>query len=683
MANLLATETSPYLLRHKDNPVHWRPWGPEALAEAERTNKPIYLSIGFSACWPCHVMETESFRDPDIAALLNENFVCILVDRSERPDLDSIYQAAAQAMQSQGGWPLNIFLTPRGEPFGSGNFFPKDDQPAQGLLGFKTILGNVLKTFRENEPQVSQNIDMLRKALTTMWMENRKLDGQLSPFGLEQAARRVCQRMDVFSGGLNGVPKFPNMPIVDMMWRAYLRTGAAQYANAVNIQLQNMSTSGIYDHVGGGYCRFAQDEFWLLPNFEKMLCDNALMIEALATVWQDTRIPMYKTRIEETVAWIQRDMIATGGGFAASTGPEAGGEEGAHIAWSGQDIDTTLGVEDAKVFKQVYDVRDGNTWRGKAILHRLAYPQVDPVVEGRLNGMRQKLLDARFKRPAAKIDDTILADANGMAIRALTVAADALNRIEWQAIAVRAFWFVADKMSDGRKLRHTFSGGRLSAHDFAEDYVSMAWAALTLFETTGDARYFEKAKDWFAELDARFWNPVAGGYSQTPSDGETLFARPRIGIDGFIPATNGLAARLAAQLYFHSGETHYRDRANETLAALTQDALSNVQMHATIYNALDSVLRALQIVIIGDRTSPEVAAMRDVLRRVSLPTKIVQIVTGAEMLPATHPAHGKPKVQGRTTVYLCTSTQCSPPLTDANQVEMALKNRTTSAPIQR
>lgn len=680
MANLLTTETSPYLLRHKDNPIHWRPWGQDALDEAGRSGKPVYLSIGFSACWPCNLMEKESFNDPDIAGLLNENFVCILVDRSERPDLDSVYQAAAQGMQSPGGWPLNIFLTARGEPFGSGNYFPKEDNPEQGILGFKTILGNVLKTFRENEAQVVQNVDMLRKALSAMWMENRRLDGQLSPFGLEQAARRVCQRMDVFSGGLNGVPKFPNLPIVEMMWRAYLRTGAAQFANAVNIQLQNMSTAGVYDHIGGGYFRLAQDEYWLVPHFEKMLSENALMIETLAAVWQDTRMPLYKTRTEETVAWIQREMIAPGGAFAASAGPEAGGVEGAHILWTSQEIDAILGSEDAKIFRQVYDVRDGGNLRGKSILHRLAFPQVDPVIEGRLNGMRQKLLDARSKRPTAQIDDTVLADANGFAIRALTIAADALNKIEWQAMAVRAFWFVADKMADGTKLRHSFRSGRLSTHDFAEDYIAMASAAVTLFETTGDARYIEKAKEWVAELDARFWHPVAGGYAQSPSDGETLFARPRIGIDGFIPGTNGLAARLVAQLYFHTGDVHYRDRANDILAALTPDALANVQMHATIYNALDSVSRALQIVIIGDRTSTEVAALRDVLRRVSLPTKIVQIVTGTEALPANHPAHGKPKVQGRATVYLCTSTQCSPPLTDANQVELALKTRTSSAP---
>ena len=683
MANLLATETSPYLLRHKDNPVHWRPWGPDAFAEAERSGKPIFVSIGFTACWPCIVMERETFRDPDTASTLNENFVCVLVDRAERPDIDTIYQASANLLQSAGGWPLNVFLTPKGEPFASGNFFPRDDAPEQGVLGFKTVLSNVLKTFRENAAQVAQNTDAIRKTLTALWMDNRRIDGQLSPFGLEQAARRTCQSMDVFSGGLTGVPKFPNFPIVEMMWRGYLRTGAPQFANAVNMQLQSMSASGIYDHVGGGYSRFALDEFWLMPHFEKMLADNGLMIETLATVWQDTRMPLYKSRIEETIAWLQREMQTPDGAFAVSAGSSLQGDEGSHIAWSSADVESVLGAEDAKVFKQVYDVRENGNWRGKSILHRLAAPQVDPVIEGRLNGMRQKLLDARIRKSPPDVDATIFADANGAAIRGLAIAAETFNRIEWQAMAVRAFWFIAEKMGSGGKLAHSFRASRTSSFDFADDYVWMGWAAVTLYETTGDVRYLDKAKLWFSELDNRFWSQTPGGYAQTPSDAAPLFVRPRVGVDGFTPGANGLAARLAAQIFFHTGDTHYRDRANEILNALAQDALGNIPMHAGIFNALDSIIRALQIVVVGDRTSSEVAAIRDVLRRVSLPSKVVQFVASTDVLPPGHPAIGKPKVQGRATVYLCTSTQCSPPLVELNQIEMALKTRATTLQMPR
>jgi uncharacterized protein len=683
MANLLANETSPYLLRHKDNPVHWRPWGPQALAEAERSAKPIFLSIGYAGCRPCEVMAKETFADADVAALLNENFVCILVDRFERPDVDALYQAAAQAMRSPGGWPMNLFMTAKAEPIGSGNFFPKDDLPQQGVMGFRTAANNVLTMLRGTDPQIENTVSALRQGLTALWETDRRLGGQLSPFALEQAARRTCQLQDVFSGGINGIPKFPNIPVVEMLWRAHQRTGAAQFGTAVEIQLVQMSLSGIYDHVGGGYARLAQDEFWIVPQFEKALSDNAQLIEILATVWQSSRQPLYKTRIEETVAWLQRVMLQPSGAFAATVGSSVGDVEGAHVTWTAAEIDEALGGEDAKVFKQIYDVREGGNWQGKSILHRLAFPQVDPVIEGRLNGMRQKLLEYRTKRVAPEIDTTILADANGMLVRALTIAAETFNRIEWQAMAVRAFWFVAEKMSSGRKLSHSMRSGVASSHDFPEDYVQMAAAALTLFETTGDARYLEKAQDWFSELDQRFWLPAVGGYASTPSDGEKLFARPRISLDGFVPAANGVAGRVAAQLFFLTGQTHYRDRANEILAAFAPDALGNTAMHASVFNALDSVIRALQVVIIGERQSPDVVAFRDVLRRVSLPNKIVQIVASADALPASHPAFGKPKVQGRATAYLANATQCSPPLVDANQFEMALKTRTTTVPLAR
>ena len=679
MANTLSAETSPYLLRHKDNPIHWRPWGPGALSEAERLGKPVFLSIGFSGCWPCEAMARENFDDAETATILNENFVCILLDRAERPDVDALYQTAAQAMQSSGGWPLNLFLTSKGEPFGSGNYFPKEDRPDLGQIGFKTALQNVLKMLRENAAQVTNTVENLRQGLKNLWTTDRRPGGQLTPLALEQASRRACQLQDVFCGGLDGTPKFPNTPIVEMLWRAFLRTGTPQYFNAVDTQLRFMCISGIYDHVGGGFARFAQDEFWMVPHFEKMTADNALIVEMLSGVWQETRQPLYKTRIEETIAWLQREMSTDAGAFAASAGSSAGGVEGAHVVWTAREIDAILGAEDAKIFKQVYDVREEGNWVGKSILHRLSVPQVDPMIEGRLNGMRQKLLDARGKRPKAEIDGTILTDVNGLAIRSLAVAADAFNRIEWQAMAVRAFWFVDEKMSSGGRLHHRLSNGRLSPQDFPEDYTAMALAALALFEATGDRRYLEKAQLWWSELDRRFWDASAGGFAQTPSDGEALFVRPRISRDGFGPSANGMAARLATRLYFHTGEAHYRDRANETLTAFAQDALANVPLHASMFNALDNIVRALQIVIVGERQTPDVAAMRDVLRRVSLPNKIVQIVASADTLPPTHPAYGKTKVQGRATVYLCNATQCSQPIIDPNQLEAALKTRPGAA----
>jgi hypothetical protein len=678
MANLLAAETSPYLLMHKDNPVHWRPWGPEALADAERTGKPIFLSMGYTSCHWCHLMARESFADADTATLLNENFVCIKADRDERPDLDATFQAALTAMQTPGGWPLNMFLTPKGEPFAGGTYFPHAEEPATGRPTFVKIVNDVLGVFRDNKTQVETNAAGIRQALTNAWMQNRRIDGQLSPLGLEQAARRTCQMMDVFSGGLNGVPKFANAPIMEMMWRGFLRTNAAQYFNAVDVQLKNMCLAGVYDHLGGGFHRYAADEFWLLPHFEKMLYDNALMIDIMASVWQDTRTALYKSRIEETIAWVQREMVTPEGGFAAALSADSDGQEGAFYVWSGTEIDAALSADDAKLFRAVYDIREDGNWQGKNVLHRLRAMQLEPMAEGRLNGMRQKLLEVRAKRTRPLLDDKVHADWNGMMITALAKAGDVFNRIDWQAMAVRAFWFVAEKMAKGDRLSHTWRAGKASAHDFADDYVYMAQAALTLYENTGDVRYLQKAQSWCGQLDNRFWTAEAGGYAQTPAEADVFLARPRHSLDSTTPSANGTMAKLLAQLFFFTGETHYRDRANETMASFARDALVNAPMHAGLFNGLDGIIRALQIVIVGDRQAPDTMAMRDVLRRVSLPNRILQIVPATTALPEIHPAFGKPQVQGRTTAYLCNMTQCSPPIIDPNQFELALKTKTVT-----
>jgi hypothetical protein len=679
-ANLLANETSPYLLQHKDNPVHWRAWGPAALAEAEATGKPIFLSSGYSACHWCHVMEKESFLDRDTATVLNENFVNIKLDREERPDVDAVYQASVQALGQQGGWPLSVFLTPKGEPFAGGTYFPKEDQPAMNRPGFTRVLNDVLAIFRERKEQVAANVDGLRQALNTAWSQDRAIEGQLTPVALEQAARRMCQSQDVFSGGINGAPKFPNVSILEALWRGFLRTGAPQFQQAVETQLRNMCLGGIYDHLGGGFARYAVDEFWLIPHFEKMLYDNALLVEILASVWQETRSPLYKSRIEETIGWMQREMLTQEGAFAAALDADTEGEEGRYYVWTAAEIDQILNAEDSKLFKQVFDVRDGGNWEGRSILHRLRNIPLDPMTEGRINGMRQKLLDARAKRTRPFLDDKILADWNGLAIRALTVASEVMNRLDWQAMAVRAFWFVADKMGDGAKLAHAYRMGKTSAPGLSEDYAYMIRAALTLFEATGDQRYLQKAQDWTGEMDRDFWTPLSGGYAQSPASGDPLFVRPRQGMDTATPNASAVMGANLAQLYFFTGEQHYRDRSNATLAAFARDALGNIGGHAAMYNALDTIIRVLQIVIVGERQSPDVAAMRDVLRRISLPNRVLHIVPAGQNLPASHPAFGKTQVNARATAYLCNASQCSAPIGDANQLELALKTRNISPP---
>lgn len=683
MAQRLAAETSPYLLLHKDDPVEWWPWGRAALDEAAKTGKPIFLSTGYLACHWCHAMQRESFADPETAAQLNASFICIIIDKEERPDLDAVFQASVQAMGQPGGWPLSVFLTPEGDPFAGGSYFPKTEQPELARPAFGKVLSDVRMSYDTKQSQVEGNVSAVKTAIKNVWEQAQPNDMQLSPVALEGAARRTCQMMDVFSGGLNGQPKFPNYPVIEKMWRAFQRTGARQFVNSVETQLANMCLGGLYDHLGGGFARYANDEYWILPHFEKMLNDNALMIDVLAMVWPDTRNPTFKARIEETVAWMQRELLTPEGAFATSVGADSEGRDGAYYVWTPAEIESVLGVEDTKLFRAAYDVRDEGNWGGRSVLHRLRQVPLEPMAEGRINSMRLKLLEARGKRPRPMTDDKILADWNGLAIRALANAAFVLNRIEWQAMAVRAFWFVADTMGDGAKLAHSYRAGRKTADGFAEDYAFMARAALTLFEMTGDQRYLQKAQAWIGELDGQFWSQQFGGYTQTSNASEVIIARPRSGMDAAVPNVNGIVAETMVHLYFLTGEQHYRDRGNLIMATFARDALTNAPMHATLFNALDTILRTVQIVIIGERQAADVAAMRDVLRRVSMPTRILHIVANSNMLPSTHPAYGRPATPGRATLYLCAGGQVSAPVVDPNQFEAILRGRTGAAPQQR
>jgi hypothetical protein len=675
--NLLAQSTSPYLLQHKDNPVHWREWGPEALQEAQTTGKPILLSVGYAACHWCHVMAHESFENQATAALMNDLFVNIKVDREERPDLDAIYQAAVGMMGEQGGWPLTMFLTPQGEPFWGGTYFPPE--PKFGKPAFPDVLREVSRLYRENSEQVSKNIQTLRTGLTQTFEQNRP-GQQLDPATLEMAMRRVCQQFDVFHGGIFGAPKFPHVPAVEMMWRGYQNSGMPQFQHAVDFTLMNMAQGGIYDHLGGGFARYSVDNIWLVPHFEKMLYDNAQMIDILSMVWLNTRNPIYRARIEETVGWALREMVVEGGAFASSIDADTEGEEGKFYVWTEAEVDEVLG-KDATLFKQVYDVRPEGNWEGRTILHRLrALTQLPAVQEGKLNALREKLFLARQKRVKPMRDDKVLADWNGLMIYALAQASDALNRVDWQAAAVKAFWYVAEKMgethADGDVLAHSARDGKIGVPGMAEDYANMARAALALYEITGHQPYFDKAVRWTNTLNNKFWRMDIGGYALTPVDGDPLIVRVRTVMDGATPSVNGTMMHVLTRLNALTGEVIHAERFSVLTQAFAEDARRQLISAATYFNGFDLILRAIAVVIVGQRNDPGVAAFRDVFRRVSVPNKVVQIVAPGEALYGGHPANGKGQVDNKVTVYLCGGQTCSPPITDPIQLELQLKTRT-------
>lgn len=520
--NELDRETSPYLLQHKDNPVHWRAWGPAALAEAKETNKPILLSVGYAACHWCHVMAHESFEDAETANLMNDLFVCIKVDREERPDVDMLYQTALQAMRQQGGWPLTMFLTPAGEAYGGGTYFPPE--PKFNRPAFKQVLTDAAKIFRENPDQVEQNRSALAERLKQVWESDRKK--QVSRTHLEFASQRIAQAFDVFSGGLDGAPKFPQAPLVELMWRSFLRSGAQPYAQSALNTLNHICQGGIYDHLGGGFARYSVDARWLVPHFEKMLYDNAQLIDVLTLVWQGTRMPLYRERIAETADWIVREMQTKDGGFAASFDADSDGVEGKYYVWSETEIDAVLTPARSALFKQVYDVTAQGNWEGANILNRLrAMNYLQPEQEALLSGQRKQLLKARGERTRPLWDDKVLADWNGLAIAALVNAATVFQKPEWHLPAVKAFWFIAEKMthgSQGEYIYHAYRDGKAQHDGTADDYAFMARAALALFEVTSDPRYLDRAKVWTRVMDEEFWDENAGGYFMTAKRTEDL-----------------------------------------------------------------------------------------------------------------------------------------------------------------
>src|SRR6185312_3607777 len=492
--NRLAKETSPYLIQHKDNPVAWWPWGPEALSEAKRTNKPILLSIGYAACHWCHVMAHESFEDEATAAVMNDLFVNIKVDREERPEIDEIYMSALHHLGEQGGWPLTMFLTPAGEPFWGGTYFPKT--AAYGRPGFQDVLKQVSKVFQE-EPQ---KIEANRKGLVE---ELQKRGGAQSTVKigvpqLNDVAERIGGLFDLTSGGLRGAPKFPQCQMLEFLWRAGARTKEERYFAVVNLTLNQMSEGGIYDHLGGGYSRYSVDARWLVPHFEKMLYDNAQILELLALAFQRAGKELFRERARETVAWLAREMTLEGGAFASSLDADSEGEEGKFYVWSLSETEAALGKDDAEFFAKFYDVTSGGNFEGHNILNRLNHLERSEADEARLKNLREKLLKVRAKRVRPGLDDKVLADWNGLMIAALANASALLGEPEWIERGAKAFRFVAEKMSRGDRLSHSWRDGRLVFPGYSSDYASMIRAAIALHQAMGEKIYLYHAIRWAA-----------------------------------------------------------------------------------------------------------------------------------------------------------------------------------------
>jgi len=667
--NMLDRETSPYLLQHKDNPVHWQPWGAAAFEAAKQADKPILLSIGYAACHWCHVMAAESFANPAIAAEMNKDFINIKVDREERPDIDTIYMHALHMMGEQGGWPLTMFLTPDGEPFWGGTYFPPTAR--WGRPGLPQVLQAIAEAYRSQRDQIAKNVAALRKGLDQLGAPQAGAAVDLAL--IDRVVERLLPEIDRVNGGIGAQPKFPQAPSLDLLWRAG-RRGNADARSAVLLTLDHIAQGGIYDHLGGGFARYAVDARWLVPHFEKMLYDNALLIELLCTAWQETKNPLYAARVAETIDWLAREMRLSGGGFASSLDADSEHEEGKFYIWSEAEIDAVLGAESAR-FKEFYDVSAEGNWEGKTILNRLAHiAPAAPEIEAVLARNRAALLQARAARVRPGLDDKVLADWNGLIIAALATAASVFERADWLALARSAFAFIGEALgTEDGQLLHSWRG-RAQHRAILDDYANMARAALALFEATGEAAYLEQARSWVGIAIEQYWDPQ-GGFFFTAADAELLIARAKNALDQPNPSGNGILAAVLARLYYLTGEEDYRQRAQATLDAFGGEVMRYSFAHASLLNAAELLAKAVQIVVIGRRGEAETDALLRAVCAQNLPNRVLTIVAPGATLPPLHPAHGKDQVAGRATAYVCEGPVCSLPFGDALSLARDLANR--------
>jgi uncharacterized protein len=663
--NRLAHETSPYLLQHKHNPVDWWPWGPEALAEAKRTNKPILLSVGYAACHWCHVMAHESFEDAATAQVMNDLFVSIKVDREERPDIDQIYMSALHHLGEHGGWPLTMFLTPDAEPFWGGTYFPNTAR--YGKPAFVDLLREVERVFRENPKSVEQN----RSALMTRLMASAKPKGRvvIAAPDLDRAADQLLGVIDPVNGGIRGAPKFPQSMMLEFLWRAGERTNSNRSFAAVELTLARICEGGIYDHLGGGFSRYSVDERWLVPHFEKMLYDNALLLELLALAYLRSSNELFRRRARETVAWLAREMTIPEGAFCASLDADSEGEEGKFYVWSLDEVRSVLGNDDADFFAAHYDVTAEGNFEGHNILNRLKHMPRSMEDEQRLAPLRDKLLSVRAKRVRPGLDDKVLADWNGLMIAALVNAGLALGEPLWLEMAARAFLFVDTKMAHGDRLGHSWRAGKLLVPGLASDHAAMIRAALALHEATGEQAYLERALAWQATLDRHYANAENGGYFLTADDAVGLVVRPNATSDDATPNPNALAAQNLIRLAFFTGQHAWRDKADRLFEGTAASAAENVFAHLALLNALDLRLRAAEIVVVGKdaRANELLAAAR------RLPFLDRAVLRASPALPPGHPAYDKINAAARSAAFVCVGETCSLPVSEPDAMAEAAR----------
>lgn len=663
--NRLNAAASPYLLQHKDNPVHWWEWGEDAFAEAKRSGRPVLLSIGYAACHWCHVMAHESFENETTAALMNELFVNIKVDREERPDIDHVYMSALHSLGEQGGWPLTMFLTADGEPFWGGTYFPPEAR--YGRPSFSNVLHQIATIHAQDPQRIARNAEAIKAALIRS--EAATGAGQRYEPELDEIARQVAQAFDPHHGGLRGAPKFPNPGLVELLWRHGSRTGDQLTLQRATRTLERMARGGIYDHLGGGFARYSVDERWLVPHFEKMLYDNAQLLNLYALEAARSGDKFALTSAEGIVAWLEREMLLPEGAFAASLDADSEGVEGKYYVWTARELRELLPPEDAALFARHYDVTPHGNWEEVTIPNRLETPDPDAAEEGELARTRETLLAVRRQRIPPGRDDKILADWNGLMIAALARAAGLLDKPQWLALAERAYHFVAESMADGDGLAHSYREGRLIKPGFALDHAAMIDAAFALHDATCGPHYLEQARRWSEHLWRHYRSSETGLLGMTRSDSSSLPVIPRPSHDDAVPNAIGIHAANLLRLAAKTGEANDRARAESFLDAALAAAARAPMAHGSVLNAYDLARNGMEIVIAG--TSRE--AFREAALRLPYTTAIVIDCPDPEALPSDHPAAAMVSRAGEGAAFVCFACRCLPPVTEPNRLAETVK----------
>jgi uncharacterized protein len=685
--NRLIHETSPYLLQHAHNPVDWYAWGNEALARARAENKPILLSIGYSSCHWCHVMERESFENEAVADLMNRHFVSVKVDREERPDLDDIYMAATLALNGgQGGWPMTVFLTPDQRPFFAGTYFPPTDR--FGRPGFSTLLTQIADLWERRRE------DLLEQAETlTAHLRERTGPAQSGNVGEEEiraAVRELAAGFDPTYGGFGDAPKFPPSTQLGLLLRHHRRTGDAAALAMVTKTLDGMAQGGMYDQIGGGFARYATDERWLVPHFEKMLYDNALLARAYLEGFQVTGQPFYARIAREILEYILREMTGPEGGFYSATDADSEGEEGKFFVWTPAEVEAVLGPEEAGRLCAYYDITDEGNWEGKSIPHtprsveRVASRLGIPVEDFRrsLDDGRTTLYEARRRRIPPGLDDKILTAWNGMMVGAMAEGARVLGEPRYQAAAGRAadFLLATLRRSDGRLLR-TYRKGKAHLDAYLEDYAFLAEGLLDLYEAGADVRYLREAASLADRLVADYGDE-AGGFYDTAQDHEALIVRHKDGADGAVPSANAVAASVLARLAAHLDRADFRERAVAAIQAYGKAMTQHPRAFCRSLCVVDFLLEGpVELALLGTPAEAGFEALRAAIGRPYLPNRIIaHHDPAAGATPDLPLLGGKGLVGGKAALYVCRDFACQAPLTDPADLDRALADRPGGAP---